>query len=376
MVQVEKLLARKDSHVRVEDDELILSPLEADKRPASAEALEDLIAARLPQVELSELLIEVDTWTHFSDHFVHAAGAEMLRSTLLPQLYASLLAHACNFGLEQMAHSTDLSYRPLAWCTTWYPREETLKAAFTTLVNYHHHLPFSQVWGSGILSSSDGQRFPVSGKNRHARVFPPTLGYGQGLTFYSWTSDQLSQYGSKPVIITIRDSTYVLDEICNNETDLPLREHTTDTAGATEIIFALFDLIGHRFTPRLRDIGRRRLYRSGPINLHDYPRLQPHITGRINRQRIVDWWDEMLRAAGSIKLGHVTASLLVQKLQAYPQQKALALALQEYGRLIRTIHVLKWYANNDDRRRVMRQLNKGEALHDLRAYLMIANKGQ
>ena len=34
------------------------------------------------------------------------------------------------------------------------------------------------------------------------------------------------------------------------------------------------------------------------------------------------------------------------------------------------------YANNDDRRRVMRQLNKGEALHDLRAYLMIANKGQ
>ena len=73
--------------------------------------------------------------------------------------------------------------------------------------------------------------------------------------------------------------------------------------------------------------------------------------------------------------GHVTASLLVQKLQASPQQNALALALQEYGRLLRTIHVLKWYANNDDRRRVMRQLNKGEALHDLRAYLMIANKG-
>ena len=44
--------------------------------------------------------------------------------------------------------------------------------------------------------------------------------------------------------------------------------------------------------------------------------------------------------------------------------------------MLRTIHVLKWYANNDDRRRVMRQLNKGEALHDLRAYLMIANKGQ
>jgi hypothetical protein len=136
-------------------------------------------------VELSELLIEVDAWTHFSDHLVHAAGADRLRPTLQPHLYASILAHACNFGLEQMAHSTDISYRQLAWCTTWYLREETLEAAFTNLVNYHHKLPMSQVWGSGILSSSDGQRFPVSGKNRHARTFPPTLGYGQGLTFYS-----------------------------------------------------------------------------------------------------------------------------------------------------------------------------------------------
>jgi TnpA family transposase len=207
-------------------------------------------------------------------------------------------------------------------------------------------------------------------------MFPPTLGYGQGLTFYRWTSDQLSQYGSKPVIITARDATYVLDAILGNATELAILEHTTDTAGATEISFALFDLLGLRFTPRLRDIGSRRLYRSGAIDLHHYPRLQPHITGRINRQRVLDWWDDMLRAAGSMKLGHVTASLLVQKLQAYPQQNALAQALQEYGRVVRTIHVLRWYANNDDRRRVMRQLNKGEALHDLRAYLMIANKGQ
>ena len=375
MAQVERLLARKDSHVRVEDDELVLSPLEADPRPASAEGLADLITERLPRVELSELLMEVDTWTHFSDHFVHAAGTEILRPALLPQLYASLLAHACNFGLEQMAHSTDIAYRHLAWCTTWYLREETLKAAFTTLVNYHHQLPLSQAWGSGMLSSSDGQRFPVSGKNRHARAMPPPLGYGMGVTFYSWTSDQLSQYGTKPVTITVRDATYVLDELCN-ETELPIREHTTDTAGATEIIFALFDLLGFRFTPRLRDLSDRRLFRSGAIDMQRYPRLQPHVTGRINRQRILDWWDEMLRAAGSMKLGWVTASLLVQKLQAYPQQNALARALQEYGRLVRTLHILRWYANPEDRRRFLRQLNKGEALHDLRAFLMVANKGQ
>jgi TnpA family transposase len=83
----------------------------------------------------------------------------------------------------------------------------------------------------------------------------------------------------------------------------------------------------------------------------------------------------MVRVIGSMKLGWVTASLFVQKLQAYPQQNALAAALQEYGRLVRTLHIMRWYAYPEERRRILRQLNKGEALHDLRAALMIANKG-
>jgi len=63
----------------------------------------------------------------------------------------------------------------------------------------------------------------------------------QGLTFYSWTSDQFAQYGTKVVPATIRDATYVLDAILDNTTELSLVEHTTDTAGYTEIVFALFD---------------------------------------------------------------------------------------------------------------------------------------
>jgi hypothetical protein len=161
MAEVERLLARKDSHVRVEKDAIVLSPLEADPRPASAEALAARITERLPRVELSEVLMEVDTWTHFSQHFVHAADAMALRPALLPHFYASVLAHACNFGIEQMAHLTDIAADHLAWCTTWFLREDTLKAAVTGLVNYHHRLPLSQLWGSGVLSSSDGQRFPV-----------------------------------------------------------------------------------------------------------------------------------------------------------------------------------------------------------------------
>jgi TnpA family transposase len=381
--ELERLLSRVNQQLtcrtgalRLENDELILSPLEAEDRPASAEKLADIIGERLPRVELTDLLVEVDTWVHFSEHFKHAAGGEARNADALLYLYASLTAQACNFGLAQMAQNADIPYHQLVWYTTWHIRENTLRGAFTAMVNYHHRLPLSQVWGGGFLSSSDGQRFPVSGKVRIATPLPPYFGYGEGVTFYTWSSDQLSQYGTKVASSTIRDSTYVLDEILNNETELPILEHTTDTAGFTDLVFTLFDLLGLRFSPRLRDIGSLTLCRLPSTDMSRFPKLRDYVTGVINRQRILERWDDMLRVAGSLKLGWVTASLFVQKLQAFPQQGVLTRSLQEYGRLLRTLHILRWYDDEAGRRRINRQLNKGEALHSLRSAISIANKGQ
>src|SRR5271166_2142885 len=60
----------------------------------------------------------------FSRHLEHADGAEPGAPDFLVQCHASILAQACNFGLTRMAQLADLSYRQLAWCTTWYLREE------------------------------------------------------------------------------------------------------------------------------------------------------------------------------------------------------------------------------------------------------------
>jgi hypothetical protein len=46
--------------------------------------------------------------------------------------------------------------------------------------------------------------------------------------------------------------------------------------------------------------------------------------------------------AGSLKRGHVTASLLISKLQATPRQNALTRALQEYGRVAKTLFILRY----------------------------------
>jgi len=352
----------------------VVPRLEAEARPESTAELERLVDERLPLVELSELLIEVDGWTHFSDDFEHAGGTEPRGHELRTHLYASVLAQACNLGPVRMARISDLTYQKLAWCTNWYVRDETLKAATTRLVNFQYRQPLSRFWGTGTLSSSDGQRFPVSGKVRMATALPRYFGYGKGVTFYTWTADQFAQYGTKVIPATVRDATYVLDAILDNETELTILEHTTDTAGYTELVFALFDLLGMQFAPRIRDLGDQRLYRfdSGATYRH----LGPLLKGKIRERRVVDHWDDLLRVAASLKRGHVTASLLIGKLQANPRRNALTRALQEYGRVAKTLFVLRYLGSEAYRRRIGVQLNKGEALHALRRFLFFAHQGQ
>ena len=371
LAQLAETLPQTDA-VRLVDGELTVSRLPADPRSQSAKELAELIAQRLPLVQLPELLMEVDRWTHFTRHFEHAGGQTSHPPDLETLLYASILAQGCNFGLERIAQMTGLSDRQLAWCTGWYLREDTLRSAVAALVDFQYHLPLSQHWGSGTLSSSDGQRFPVSVKSLNATALPRYFGYGRGVTFYTWTSDQFSQYGTKVIPATVRDATYVLDEILDNETELPIQEHTTDTAGYTEMLFALFDLLGLQFAPRIRDLADQRLY-SMPGTVVP-PGLAPLLAGQVNVRRILSHWDDLLRVAASLKSGWVTASLLIGKLQSYPRQNAVARALQEYGRLSKTIFVLHILENEEYRRALSRQLNKGEELHDLRLFLFLARQ--
>nr|MDQ3398786.1 Tn3 family transposase [Deinococcota bacterium] len=374
--RVERLLAAEGSNVRVEAGELILTPHKAADDTPELVWLRQQLDQRLPRRDITNVLIDVDNASGFSEGLTHLAGPQRRDKELLLHLYGSLLAQACNLGFRQMAVSADLLYRRLLWCNRWYIREDSLAEVTAILVEYLMKLPYSEVWGSGILSSSDGQRFPVKGSTRKARAQPNYFGYGKGVTFYTWALDLFAQFGSKAIPSTLRDATFVLDAILNNLVELEVLEHTTDTAGYTEVVFALFDLLGMTFSPRLRDLADQQLYRLPGLDLAELPKLKAHLSGIISEDQIRSGWDEMLRLILSLKKGYVTSSLIVQKLQAYPRKHPLMRVLQEYGRLVKTLHILNWYDDLGLRRRVSQQLNKGEALHRLRSAIFYGRHGQ
>jgi TnpA family transposase len=79
--------------------------------------------------------------------------------------------------------------------------------------------------------------------------------------------------------------------------------------------------------------------------------------------KIVLQWDEMIRTAGSLKLGKVQASVLVRSLLKSERPSGLTQAIIEVGRINKTLYLLNYIDDEDYRRRILTQLNRGESRH-------------
>ena len=330
--------------------------------PDNAQSLVQNTAALLPHIKITELLIEVDSWTGFSRHFTHIKNDQISKDPTL--LLTAILADGINLGLSKMAESCPgTTYSKLSWLQAWHIRDETYSQALCELTNAQLKHPFATNWGDGKTSSSDGQRFRAGSKAQSTGHINPKYGSEPGRLFYTHISDQYSPFSAKLVNVGVRDSTYVLDGLLYHESDLRIEEHYTDTAGFTDHVFALMHLLGFRFAPRIRDLADTKIYI--PDNGKKYDALKPMIGGTLGIKNIQMHWDEILRLAGSIKKGTVTASLMLRKLGSYPRQNGLAIALRELGRIERTLFILDWLQSVELRRRVQAGLNKGEARNAL-----------
>ncbi|MGA6781295.1 Tn3 family transposase, partial [Klebsiella pneumoniae] len=149
--------------------------------------------------------------------------------------------------------------------------------------------------------------------------------------------------------------------LLEQETGLNPTEIMTDTAGASELVFGLFWLLGYQFSPRLADAGASVFWRMD--HDADYGVLNDIARGQSDPRKIVLQWDEMIRTAGSLKLGKVQVSVLVRSLLKSERPSGLTQAIIEVGRINKTLYLLNYIDDEDYRRRILTQLNRGESRH-------------
>jgi TnpA family transposase len=366
--------------VRIEQvdgrDTLTVTGLDKLEEPASLMQLREQVLARLPRVDLPEVLLEIHARTGFAHEFTHISEGAARVVDLPVSLCAVLLAEACNIGLEPVAHPAiaALTRGRLSWIQQNYIRAETLTRANAGLVDAQSFIPLAQHWGGGEVASADGLRFVVPVRTINAGPNRKYFHADRGVTYYNFTSDQFTGFHAIVIPGTLRDSMFILDGLLEHQTRLRPVEIMADTAGTSDLVFGLFWLLGYQFSPRLADIGEATFWRLDATA--DYGVLNTIARARVNTKLIARNWDDLLRVAGSLHQGTVSASELMRSILRSKRPSTLARAIAALGRIPKTLYMLSYIDDESYRRRILTQLNRGEGRHSVARAVFHGQRGE
>lgn len=149
--------------------------------------------------------------------------------------------------------------------------------------------------------------------------------------------------------------------------------HSTDTHGYTNCIFGSMYLLGVTFAPRIKNLKKSWLYsfRSRSYYKNKDYALLPH--ERIDSNIIKENWDDILRFIVTIKLKETTASQLFKRLNSYSEGYKLYDALNEFGKISKSIFILKYIDDVEFRQSIEKQLNKVENSNKFSKALAVGN---
>jgi TnpA family transposase len=281
-------------------------------------------------------------------------------------------------GLGRMGDISDISYQTLSRMSDNFIRPETLKAANDCVSNAISKLPMMRHYdiGDTIHSSSDGQKFETALPTFNARHSPKYFGLGKGIVALTLLANHI------PVTAQVigaheHESHFVFDLLFNNTTDIQPTIHSTDTHGTNEVNFAILHVFGYTFAPRykaLQEKVRTALY--GFRHPSQYRELLLKPIRKIQRELIIEEWDNLARIFVSLARKTTTQSIIVGKLNAYARRNKTRQALWEYDNIIRSIYLLNFIDLPPLRQNVQRALNRGENYHQLRRAVSYANFGK
>ena len=100
------------------------------------------------------------------------------------------------------------------------------------------------------------------------------------------------------------------------------------------------------------------------------------LKAKLNTHVIHEQWDNLMRLVAACERGHTTVARVLRKLEAAGPGLDLCRALQEVGRIDKTIYLIAFLTTPELRRQVNYQLNKNESYHSLADALFWGQKGE
>ena len=320
--------------------------------PANLDRLKAAVLARWGSVDLLDFLTEADHHIGLVDAFPSIASREVLpEDTLRERLLLVLFALGTNTGIAHVAagghgHSeATLRHVRRLFLTT-----ENLRAATTKLINATYAARDPRLWGTGTACASDSKKFGSWESNLmtewHARYRGPGV-----MIYWHVEAGRLCVY-SQLKSCSSSEVAAMMEGLLHHGTDVPVAADYTDTHGASVIGFAFTHLLGYSLLPRLKDIGRQRLYLPDSETGAGLKNVQAVLTRPIRWDLISQQYDQMVRYATALKLRTAEAEQILARFRRPGPQHPTHTALLELGRAVKTLFVVRYLRSEALRREI------------------------
>jgi len=334
---------------------------------------------------LYELLSEVDSYINFSEKFTHSSNKNTNSEKDKKLIYATLMSLGTNLGHSNMAKaSKSITNKQLRDTDKFWFSGKNVDNANRAIVEFIQSLPLPTIFNDqdgNIHTSNDGKKIIVAVNSLLANYSYKYYGKEQGINVNSFLDEKQSFFHVNVLTSSDREAPYMMDGIVKTKANL-FREgdkehvHSSDTHGYTEAIFAGLHFLDVSFAPRIAKLYDQTIYayEAKTLKKNSGKPIAPNTP--INKTKILNHWDDILRLMTSIKLGHCSASQIFKILSSSARDSELYSAIKEFGRLIKSKFILNYVDDEQLRKSIQKQLNRAELGQKLSEAIFFARKGR
>jgi TnpA family transposase len=314
-------------------------------------------------ISMLEMLATVDQATNFLDEFEHWQIKHQRTKPSKKILFAGIIGFGCDIGHRKLAQiSKQIDESDLDQAVNWHFSLQNVQGANDRILQFLSRMSLPNIHrreADVLHTSSDGQKFEVAVDSLNANYSFKYVGKDKGVSVVTFIDMRDFMWHSTVISASEREAAYVIDGLMHNDV-IKSDVHSTDTHGYSEIIFGVTHLLGFEFAPRIKGLSKQQLYAFKPRRHYEAQGFTMLPDRYIRQPMIEEQWDDVLRFNATIALKVTTASQLFKRLNSYSRQHPLYQALKEYGKIPKTLFILKYSDNLEFRQGIETQLNKGE----------------
>ena len=312
-------------------------------------------------ISMLEMLATVNQATDFLSEFEHWQSKYQRAKPASKVLFAGIIGYGCDIGHRKLAQiSSQINENELENVVNWYFSLQNIQNANDKILHFIDQLELPSLYQTAdepLHTSSDGQKVEVNVDSFNANHSFKYFGKTKGASVVTFIDSRDLMWYSIVISSAEREAMTVIDGLMHNDV-VKSDIHSTDTHGYSEVIFGTTYFLRFEFAPRIKGLSKQRLVAFKPRS--DYEKLGYVLlpNTRVREAMLEKQWDEILRFIATIQLKITTASQLFKRLNSYSHQHSLYKALKEFGKIPKSLFILKYRDDCLFRQSIEAQLNR------------------